>query len=81
MMERLKRRLGAKPIARLEQPPGTAPSLMLQRVGDQWFVVMLHGGREIRRYTPKEARRMANRFIEMAWLASNPGECPTGILE
>jgi hypothetical protein len=77
----LKARLGLKRGERLEQPPGTAPSLMLQRDGDQWFVVMLHGGRQIHRYTPKQARRMANRFIEMAWLASNPGSCPTGTLE
>jgi hypothetical protein len=81
MMEALKRRLGVKPKERIEQPPGTAPGLMLQRIGGEWLVVMLHGGREIQRYTPKEARRMANRFLEMAWLASNPGSCPTGILE
>jgi hypothetical protein len=80
-MEGLKRRLGIKPSPRLEQPPGTPPGLILHRVGDQWFVVMLHGGREVARYTPKQARRMANRFIEMAWLASNPGECPTGQFE
>lgn len=70
-----------KAAAPIEQPPGTAPSLMLQRIDEQWFIVMLHGGREIHRYDARQARRMANRFLEFAWLASNPGSCPTGIHE
>jgi hypothetical protein len=80
MLHGLGRRLGLT-AERIEQPPGTEPSLMLQRVGDQWFIVMLHGGREIYRYDARRARRMANRFLEFAWLASNPGSLPTGELE
>jgi hypothetical protein len=61
--------------------PGEAPSLVLRRDGDRWLVAMLHGGREIAAYTPKEARRQANRLLEIAWLASNPGACPPTVLE
>lgn len=82
MIEGIRRRLlGLKSPPKIQQPPGTAPGLILHRVGDQWFVAMLHGGREIHRWTPAQARRQANRFLEMAWLASNPGQCPTGALE
>lgn len=62
-------------------PEGRPPSLMLRYNGEQFVVAVLHGGREIAHLTPKEARREAMLYLEMAWLASHPGHCPRGILE
>lgn len=79
MIERIRQRLG--PRERIHVPDGQPPSLMLRREGEQWVVAVLHGGREIASLTPKQARRESMRYLEMAWLASNPGQCPRGILE
>jgi hypothetical protein len=81
MIEGLRRRLGLKRSERVYVPQGQPPSLMLRREGDQWGVAVLHGDRELAWLTPKQARQQSMRFLEMAWLAANPGSCPNGILE
>lgn len=76
-----RRILGIKPMERVHVPEGSPPSLMLRREGDQMGVAVLHGGREIAWLTAKQARRQSMRYLEMAWLASNPSEQPRGIHE
>ena len=81
MIERARKLLGLKPTQRIHVPEGQPPSLMLRRQGDKWGVSVLHGGRELAWLTPKQARLQSMRYLEMAWLAANPGQCPNGILE
>jgi hypothetical protein len=74
-------RLSLKTPPRVHVPANAAPEYILRRDGDQWLIAMLHGGREIHAFTPKQARRQANKLIDMAWLATHPGECPQGAFE
>lgn len=57
-------------------PDRDRPSLMLRKVGGEFRVAMLHGGREIAAMTKEEARRYAGDLITFATLAGRPGSCP-----
>lgn len=57
-------------------PDNARPTFVCKRVGDQWGVAMLHGGREIHWWTVAEARREGGNLISLANLAARPGELP-----
>lgn len=76
MMGGLRRILSARPRPPVERLVGERPHYILKREGDQWGVAVLHGGQQIDFMVPKECRRLANKLIDLGYLASNPGQLP-----
>jgi hypothetical protein len=76
MIEGVRRLLTSRPRAPVERLVGSRPHYIVKREGDQWGVVVLHAGKQIDFLSPKEARRLANKLVDLAWLAAHPGDLP-----
>jgi hypothetical protein len=78
MLDGARKLLGLPRSSRVTVHVPEVVSHILHRRGDQWGVAVLHGGSIVEWLTPKQARLRANKLIDLAWLASNPGQLPNG---